>query len=101
MYVDVPKDKYNPTLVVCDKDARSIAYFDKSYEYAAAVKDGVWYFAIPKITVSIAEEIVKCSGVHNIESKDVIFAGNGTVIKCNLPKLTTAVFDVCTGERRL
>ena len=41
MYVDVPKDKYNPTLVVCDKDARSIAYFDKSYEYAAAVKDGV------------------------------------------------------------
>ena len=120
-YVDVTKDKYNPTLAVCDKEAESIAYYEKSHECAAAVKDRVWYFAIPKITVSIAEKIVECSGVHRyIESKDVVFAGNGmvvlntfhggekvitlrngTVVKCNLPKLTTVVFDACTGERRL
>lgn len=120
-FVDVPKDKYNPTFAVCDKEAQSIAYYYNSHECAAAVKNGVWYFAVPKITSSIAEEIVKCSGVHRyIESKDVIFAGNGMVvlntfhggekvitlrngivIKCNLPKLTTVVFDACTGERRL
>ena len=31
----------------------------------------------------------------------VITLRNGTVVKCNLPKLTTVVFDACTGERRL
>ena len=112
---------YTPFYAVSDPEAEILALYSKSRETAAARKGNIWYIACPRLDLQTARRIMKAAGVHcYTESADPILAGagllainsyeggrrvltlrNGKMVCCDLPPLTTALFDAETGERLL
>ncbi|MBE5770887.1 MAG: hypothetical protein E7336_05915 [Clostridiales bacterium] len=111
----------SPCFKVTDTAAHPLAYYEKSGACCAARKENIWYFALPTLSQDWARAIFKEAGCHIYgENGDAIFADqdmmmintysgcwqeitlrNGKTFLCDLPAMTTAVYNAQTGERYL
>lgn len=119
--VEYPAADLAPLFAIEDEQAQTVAKYVGSEACAAARKGDDWYFALPMLNQQLARTIFEAAGAHiYCVSGDPILAGAGLVainsfgggkreitlrsgkqIVCQLPPMTTRVWDAETGETLL